>query len=45
MAAKWYEVAAQNDNQWAQISLGQWYRTGDGVPKDLKKAYFWLSLE
>lgn len=29
---------------WAQRTLGRWYRSGRGLPRDDHQAHFWLSL-
>jgi TPR repeat protein len=36
-------AAKQNDIQ-AQYFLGNMYITGDGVPRDPSRAYFWLGI-
>ena len=41
----WYEKAAENGHEWAQRHLGLMYYLGNDapiVPKDLKKACYWL---
>jgi TPR repeat protein len=43
-AAKWYQFAADQDNAKAQRNLGEMYSAGQGVPRDLSKAYMWLTL-
>jgi TPR repeat protein len=43
-AAKWYRLAADRDNAEAQRKLGEMYSAGQGVPRDLLKAYMWLTL-
>jgi TPR repeat protein len=43
-AAKWYELAANQDDDRAQQFLGTMYATGDGVDKDLKAAEHWFRL-
>ena len=38
LAAKWFMLAAKQNNKHAYNNLGMSYRDGDGVPKDLNKA-------
>jgi TPR repeat protein len=38
----WYQEAAERGNIAAQLWLGEKYQSGDGVPKDIDKARFWL---
>lgn len=40
----WTERSAKNGSVSAQKMLGAMYYLGDGVGKDLKKAYAWYSL-
>lgn len=41
-AIYWYQEAAERGNIAAQLWLGKKYQSGDGVPKDIDKARFWL---
>ena len=41
-AISWYEKAANLGNENAQINLGFMYISAQGVPKDLKKAAFYI---
>jgi TPR repeat protein len=41
---RWWDKAANRGDALAQMSLGLKYAAGDGVPKDLVKAYTWLTL-
>ncbi len=43
-AMYWQMKSAQEGSVSAQKILGAMYYDGDGVPKDLKKAYAWYSL-
>ena len=43
-AVKWYRRAAEQDNAWAQASLGDMYRFGRGVPEDHVEAVRWYRL-
>ena len=43
-AFKLYSQAAQKGHALAQYNLGLMYLAGNGIPKDLVKAYMWLSL-
>lgn len=40
----WHIKAAEKGSVSAQALLGAMYYTGDGVPKDLKKAYAWYHI-
>jgi len=41
---RWYDKAANRGDALAQMNLGFKYAGGQGVPKDLVKAYTWLTL-
>lgn len=41
-AIYWYQQAAERGNIAAQLWLGEKFASGDGVPKDIDKARFWL---
>ena len=43
-ANRWYDKAANRGDAQAQMGLGLKYAAGAGVPKDLVKAYTWLTL-
>lgn len=43
-AAKWYRVAAEIGQPYAQYRLGVFYRDGTGVETDLREAVKWLRL-
>jgi TPR repeat protein len=38
----WLTMAAESDHAEAQCSLGNLYRTGEGIGMDLEKAVYWL---
>jgi ankyrin repeat protein len=44
LAATWYRKAAEQGNIHGQLSLGDAYQNGRGVPKDLVSAYMWMDL-
>ncbi len=44
LSKKWIEESARNGDTKAQSLLGDIYEGGIGVPKNLKKAYAWLSI-
>jgi len=41
---RWYDKAANRGDALAQMTLGLKYANGQGVPKNLVKAYTWLTL-
>jgi TPR repeat protein len=41
-AIYWYQEASERGNIQAQYWLGLKYESGDGLPKDIDKALFWL---
>ena len=43
-ALKWYRLAANQGNAFAQATLGDMYYQGQGVPKDYVLAYMWNNL-
>ena len=43
-AARWYKRAARAGHVASQGALGAMYARGEGVPKDLLRAYFWWSV-
>lgn len=43
-AAKYYQQAARRGRSEAQSTLAGFYLSGTGVPKDIEKAYVWISL-
>jgi len=43
-AVKWYTLAAEQGDAFAQTSLGLMYRNGNGVPQDYKTAVKWWTL-
>jgi hypothetical protein len=38
-AVKWYTLAAEQDNPYAQFNLGTKYLSGEGVPQNYETAY------
>jgi len=43
-AMKWYRLAADQGDAWAQSNLGWMYRKGQGVPQDYAEAVEWYRL-
>ena len=43
-AFAWYTKAAEQGVPRAQFNLGSMYAGGQGVPANLKEAYFWFDL-
>ena len=43
-ALKWYTLAAEQGDAYAQYNLGMMYRKGEGVPKDSVYAYMWWNI-
>jgi len=43
-AARWFTMAAKQNDVQAQYFLGNMYITGAGVVRDPSRAYFWLSV-
>lgn len=43
-ALKWYGMAADQGDIWAQLAIGRFYENGYGVCQDDRKACFWFSL-
>jgi TPR repeat protein len=43
-AERWYRLAANQGDPFAQASLGILYRFGKGVPRDYVQAYMWFHL-
>ena len=43
-ASKWYRLAADQGNAYAQGGLGVMYAKGEGVPQDYVLAHMWLNL-
>jgi hypothetical protein len=43
-AVKWFTLAAEQGDAFAQFNLGNMYRRGDGVPQDYKTAVKWYTL-
>lgn len=43
-ALKWYRMAADQGDIWAQLAVGRFYEEGCGVRQDDEEAYFWFSL-
>jgi len=43
-AAKWFQKAADQGDAQARLSLGTLYENGDGMKKDLVRAYVWYAL-
>ncbi len=43
-ALKWYRMAADRDDIWAQLAVGRFYQKGRGIRQDDEEACFWFSL-
>ena len=43
-AAKWYRLAAEQNDDLAAVRLGLMYTHGEGVAKDLVQAYKWIHI-
>ncbi len=43
-AARWYQLAAEQGDAWAQRLLGDMYYLGRGVPRDYVQAHMWFNL-
>jgi hypothetical protein len=43
-ALKWYRMAADQGDVWAQLAVGRLYEKGHGVRQDDEEACFWFSL-
>jgi len=43
-ALKWYRMAADQGDSWAQLAVGRFYEEGCGVRQDDEEACFWFSL-
>jgi S1-C subfamily serine protease len=43
-AVRWFRVAADQGNPWAQWNLGEAYEDGRGVPQDMAEAVRWYRL-
>jgi TPR repeat protein len=43
-AVKWYRLAADQGNAWAQSNLGSYYYDGTGVPQNHAEALKWYRL-
>ena len=43
-ALKWYRLAADQGNAFAQNDLGLMYEKGQGVPQDIVRAHMWFNL-
>jgi uncharacterized protein len=41
---KWYRLAAEQRNRFAQYNLGVMYNKGEGVPQDYQEAVKWFRL-
>ena len=41
---RWYRLAADQGNAFAQNNLGLMYAQGFGVPEDIVLAYMWFNL-
>jgi TPR repeat protein len=41
-AVKWFRKAVDQGNAQAQLNLGVMYFLGEGVPRNLVQAHFWL---
>jgi TPR repeat protein len=42
--ARWCDAAARQGHAWAQLRLGELFRTGLGVPRARNHAYYWYTL-
>jgi hypothetical protein len=43
-AVRWYRTAAVQGTNVAQCGVGEMYHEGQGIKRDLVRAYMWLSL-
>jgi uncharacterized protein len=43
-ALKWYRLAADQGNAFAQNNLGLMHEKGQGVPQDIVRAHMWFNL-
>ena len=43
-AVRWYRLAAEQGDDYAQSNLGVMYATGKGVPQDYVQAHTWINL-
>jgi hypothetical protein len=43
-ALKWYRMASEQGDIWAQLAVGRFYESGYGIQQDYAEAYFWYSL-
>ena len=43
-AARWAQLAAEQDESGAQVILGTLYMQGNGVPQDFVAAYVWMAI-
>ena len=43
-AMRWFRRAAEQGISISQAGLGGMYGTGEGVPQNVQKAYFWMLL-
>jgi len=44
VAARWYRLAADQGDTFAQHNLGLMYANGDGVVQDYATAHMWLNI-
>ena len=44
MALGYYQPLAQDGSPYAQLAIGEIYFYGNGIPRDLVKAYAWLTV-
>ena len=44
MALGYYEPLAQEGSPYAQLAIGEIYFYGNGIPRDLVRAYAWLTV-
>ena len=43
-AVRWYRLAAEQGDAYAQSDLGFMYSNGEGVPQNNVRAYVWFSI-
>ena len=43
-ALRWYQLSAENNDQWGQYNLGYMYENGQGVQQNHKMALKWYKL-
>src|SRR5262249_52528314 len=43
-ASRWCDGAARQGDEWAQLRLGEMFRTGVGMPRMPALAYYWFTV-